>query len=56
MEVLQIVMGCYGTLQSIEGRYRALQKRCGSVTGCCEVLWNITEHCVTLQDVMERYG
>jgi len=32
----------YGTLQSVVGRYRMLQKRCGSIMGCFGVLQNIT--------------
>ena len=49
MEVLRIVKGCYGTLQSVVGYYRTLQKHYG-------VLQSITEHYGALRDVMERYG
>jgi len=57
----------YGAVQKVVGHYRSvtgpllkrygtLWKHCGSITGCCEALWNITEHCVTLCIVMEHYG
>jgi len=51
-EALPSDTGRYGTLQSVAGRHRALRKRCGSVTRCCEALRNIMERCATLQDAV----
>jgi len=52
-EALRSIMGCYG---SVTRHYGTLWKHCGSFMGCCEALQKFTERCMTLQDVMERYG